>query len=121
MMQVKTLALAIGLAAGAGFTSFAEAAPLVPAPIEALGGRADVTSVAFGCGPGFTRGRFGRCRPIFGGYGYGRPRFYGGRHFYGGRRFYGGRGFGGGHRFGHRGFHGGRGFGGGYRGGRGHR
>ena len=35
-----------------------------------------VTPVAFGCGPGWTRGPYGGCHPM-GGYGYAAPRVYG--------------------------------------------
>ena len=39
-------------------------------------GLSGVTPVAFGCGPGRTRGPYGGCHPI-GGYGYGVPHVYG--------------------------------------------
>ncbi|MCJ2016087.1 MULTISPECIES: hypothetical protein [unclassified Methylobacterium] len=72
MMHVKRLAAAAAVIAGLGSAS-ALAAPLTPA---ALAGPAAVTTVAFGCGPGWAPGPYGRCRPI-----YRRPRFYGPRCF----------------------------------------
>jgi hypothetical protein len=50
----------------------ADAMPL-PALNDGLSG---VTQVAFGCGPGRTRGPYGGCHPI-GGYGVVGPRVYG--------------------------------------------
>ncbi|MEE7484942.1 hypothetical protein MOF7_06520 [Methylobacterium oryzae] len=40
-------------------------------------GPAAVSTVAFGCGPGWAPGPYGRCRPM-----YRRPRFYGPRCFF---------------------------------------
>ncbi|GJD34346.1 GCG_CRPN prefix-to-repeats domain-containing protein [Methylobacterium aerolatum] len=70
-------ALALG---GLGAITSAQAAPLQAGSATTLAGSAPVETVAFGCGPGWTRGPYGRCRP---GYGYGyRPRpFYGRRCF----------------------------------------
>jgi hypothetical protein len=45
-------------------------------------GLSGVTPVAFGCGPGRTRGPYGGCHPI-GGYGVGAPRVYGAYGAYG--------------------------------------
>ena len=97
MTHLKMLAAAATVVGGLGLAS-ANAAPLAPMAADTLTGTAHVTDVAYGCGPGFAPGRFGYCRPIFRGYGYGPRRFYGGG--YGGpRRFYGGGGYGGPRRF----------------------
>ena len=71
----------------------------------------EVTPVAMGCGPGWTRGRYGHCHPM-GGYGYGVavPRVYGAYGGYGyhpyGYHAYGYHGYGY-HPYGHRyGYHG---------------
>jgi hypothetical protein len=66
------------------------AAPAGAMPFPSLSDAPSVaTPVAFGCGPGWTRGPYGRCHPIGGpgygygyGYGYVGPRVYG----YGGVR-----------------------------------
>ena len=76
MMHVKMLAAAAAVIGGLGFAS-AGAAPLMPAPVDTLAGPASVTGVAYGCGPGWAPGPYGRCRPI-----YRRPRFYGPRCFF---------------------------------------
>lgn len=62
-------------------------------PFPALNdGLSGVTPVAFGCGPGWTRGPYGGCHPM-GGYGFVGPRVYGyGYHPY--ARAYGWRGYG---------------------------
>ncbi len=56
----------ISLAAAAGivvaFCAFE--AQAVPFPAAPVGAAPEVTKVAEGCGPGFFRGRFGRCRPM---------------------------------------------------------
>jgi hypothetical protein len=96
MMHVTRLAAAAALAGGSGLAS-AGAAPLGAAPRAPVGaglgaglgagpvagsgaGRvtapAAVETVAFGCGPGWAPGPYGRCRPI-----YGRPRVSGPRCF----------------------------------------
>ncbi|MCJ2054789.1 GCG_CRPN prefix-to-repeats domain-containing protein [Methylobacterium sp. J-070] len=72
MMHLKMLAAAAAIASGLGLASAASAAPLAQVAADAIGGTAHVTDVAFGCGPGFAPGPYGRCRPI-----YGKPRFYG--------------------------------------------
>ncbi len=56
---MKTI-LAAAVFAIAGFGA-AQAMPL--APLGATGG-AEVIQVAQGCGPGFARGPYGRCRPM---------------------------------------------------------
>lgn len=76
-MSRRTL---LGLAAaltlgGLGAVSTAQAAPLVAD--TALAGGAPIETVAQGCGPGWGRGAYGRCRP------FARP----GRGFYGRRCF----------------------------------
>jgi hypothetical protein len=90
-MTKSLIGLAAAVALGAlGGLSSAQAAPLQAGSATTLAGAAPVETVAFGCGPGFTRGPFGRCRPA---YGYGPRRFYGGRRCfirptpYGPRRF----------------------------------
>jgi len=46
------------------------AVPAVAIPVAPLSGSPTaVTQVAWGCGPGWTRGPYGRCHPM--GYGYG--------------------------------------------------
>jgi len=70
-------ALALG---GLGAVSTANAAPIGPGDAAGLAGGATVERIAMGCGPGFTRGPYGGCRP-FG------PRFYGGPRAYGPRCF----------------------------------
>ena len=88
-MRMSLLAAAVAtLALGA---TVADAAPLMP--LVASGAAPAVTLVAQGCGLGYSRGAYGRCRPnSFGfgvpgarrygygggyGYGYGRPYGYG--------------------------------------------
>jgi hypothetical protein len=66
MMHVKMFAATAAVIGGLGLVS-ASAAPLA----------ASVSTVAFGCGPGWAPGPYGRCRPI-----YRRPRFYGPRCFF---------------------------------------
>ncbi len=83
----------LGLAAaltlgGLGAVSTAQAAPLGVGLGTTLAGQAPIETVAQGCGPGWGRGAYGRCRP-FAGPGRG---FYGRRCFfrptpYGPRRF----------------------------------
>ncbi|WP_430910363.1 GCG_CRPN prefix-to-repeats domain-containing protein [Methylobacterium sp. sgz302541] len=62
-------ALALG---GLGAVSTANAAPIGPGDAAGLAGGATVERVAMGCGPGFGRDAWGRCRP------FARPRYYGG-------------------------------------------
>lgn len=71
MMHMKTLAAAATVASGLAFG--ASAAPLTPMAGDTINGAALIGNVAFGCGPGFAPGPFGRCRPIL------RRRFYGPR------------------------------------------
>ena len=51
-------------------------------------GLSGVTPVAMGCGPGWTRGPYGRCHPT-GGYGFAGPRVYGAYGYHPYARFYG--------------------------------
>lgn len=76
MMHVKMFAATAAVIGGLGLVS-ASAAPLAPAGAAAITGPASVSTVAFGCGPGWAPGTYGRCRPI-----YRRPRFYGPRCFF---------------------------------------
>jgi hypothetical protein len=71
MMRVKLLAM-VTLVGGLGFAAIANAAPFAPPSVGIVAGRdAQTTDVAYGCGPGFTRGPYGGCRPIYVGYRYG--------------------------------------------------
>jgi len=54
---VLVLAAAFGLAALS-----AQATPLPTAP---LGDDAAIVKIAYGCGPGWTRGPYGHCRPRY--------------------------------------------------------
>ena len=76
MMHVKMIAAAAAVVGGLGLAS-AGAAPLAPAGADTITGNAVVSTVAFGCGPGWAPGPYGRCRPM-----YRRPRFYGPRCFF---------------------------------------
>ncbi|WP_457106762.1 GCG_CRPN prefix-to-repeats domain-containing protein [Methylobacterium sp. P5_C11] len=76
MMHVKMYAAAAAVVGGLGLAS-ASAAPLAPAGADTITGPSAVSTVAFGCGPGWAPGPYGRCRPI-----YRRPRFYGPRCFF---------------------------------------
>ena len=49
------------LAAGAFMALASSAQAITPAP---LGAPSDVITVAGGCGPGWYRGAYGRCRPM---------------------------------------------------------
>ena len=75
-MNVKMLAVTAAVIGGLGLAS-AGAAPLTPAAADTLAGSTSVTTVAYGCGPGWAPGPYGRCRPIYRG-----PRFYGRRCFF---------------------------------------
>ena len=98
---MRATMLAAAVAAVLGFSSAASAAPLAPTPAGTILGNAEVTPVAYGCGPGFIPNRFGYCRPIYRPYGFYGPRrvygprfgFYGPRPFYGPRHFHGPRFF----------------------------
>ena len=58
----RTLSSATAFALLLSFATFdAQAFPLVPAPSGT--GAPDVTLVEAGCGPGWHRNEFGRCRP----------------------------------------------------------
>lgn len=93
-MQMKMLAMAAAIVGGVGLATAANAAPIAAPSASTLAGDAQVSNVAYGCGPGFAPGRFGYCRPIFRRYGYYGPRrFYGPRPVYGPPRFYGPRRF----------------------------
>jgi hypothetical protein len=59
----------------------ASAAPAGPGLAGLLAPEAPVTQAAQGCGPGFARGPYGGCRPIYGRRFYGPPRVYGRRCF----------------------------------------
>ncbi|MER2269333.1 GCG_CRPN prefix-to-repeats domain-containing protein [Methylobacterium oxalidis] len=73
-------ALALG---GLGAVSTARAAPLGVGTVDGLTGATPlVEQVAQGCGPGWGRGAYGRCRPFAG-----PGRVYGPRPFYGRRCF----------------------------------
>ncbi|HEX8412842.1 MAG TPA: hypothetical protein VF637_03030 [Sphingomicrobium sp.] len=93
MRHLKAWGAAALIAAAMGLGSAASAGPTSPAPAGVIAGEAAIETVALGCGPGFTRNRFGACRPIL------RPRFFGPRRFYGRPRFYGPRRFHGPRRF----------------------
>ncbi len=83
-MSLNARVAALAVACGVGFASAAHAAPLSPVPADTLAGSsAGATPIAFGCGPGWAPNRWGRCRPIYRGYGYGPRPFYGPRRFYG--------------------------------------
>ena len=93
---MKIIAAAFGAASLLVLASSGSNAQEIQAqPLGLATANVEVTTVAFGCGPGFFPNRFGVCRPRFvGGYGYGRPYGYGygyGRGYYGGgygyRRF----------------------------------
>ncbi|WP_132250051.1 GCG_CRPN prefix-to-repeats domain-containing protein [Methylobacterium segetis] len=79
-MPVLGAVLALG---GLGAVSSAQAAPLGVDTARGLAGTAPlVEQVAQGCGPGWGRGAYGRCRPFAGAGRYYRPRpFYGRRCF----------------------------------------
>jgi hypothetical protein len=64
-MRMKVLAMAAAVAGSMGLASAASAAPIAVPSADAVAGGAQVTTVAYGCGPGFAPGRFGYCRPIF--------------------------------------------------------
>jgi hypothetical protein len=54
---------ALGLALGLGLSSVAaQAMPFSAAPVVS---ESMATKVAYGCGPGMTRGPYGYCRPRF--------------------------------------------------------
>jgi len=54
------------------------AAPAGAMPFPSLSDAPSLaTPVAFGCGPGWTRGPYGHCHPMHYGYGYVGPRYYG--------------------------------------------
>ena len=76
MMHLKMLAAAAAVVGGLGLAS-ASAAPLAPVTADTIAGGAALSTVAYGCGPGWAPGPFGRCRPI-----YRRPGFYGPRCFF---------------------------------------
>jgi len=52
--------MAITFIAALGFAASAQAMPVAPAPSDGL-----ITKVAQGCGPGFARNAWGKCRPAF--------------------------------------------------------
>lgn len=102
MVKSAYLGLAAGLALlGSLAAGSVEAMPI--APRASLAAEAPVMVVRDGCGPGYFRTPYGRCRPAggFGERGYDRPRFFGGFGYdgprYGGRGYdrprYGGRGY----------------------------
>ena len=88
-MRMSLLAVAATAILGA---SMADAAPLMPLVPD--GAAPAVTLVAQGCGLGYSRGTYGRCRPNSFGFGVpgGRRYGYGGGYGYG--RPYGGYGYG---------------------------
>jgi hypothetical protein len=65
-IELKFAAAAAVLAAGLAGATVASAAPVGPVSSEALAGAAPITDVAQGCGPGYSRGPYGRCRPNYG-------------------------------------------------------
>ncbi len=77
-MQKTLIASALAL------LGLSAAVPAQAMPFPPLSdGQSGVTLVAFGCGPGWTRGPYGRCHPIH--YGvpvYGPPRVYVGPGYY---------------------------------------
>ena len=81
-MSVNSLVAALAVACGLGLAPAAHAAPLSPVPADTWAG-VTAQPVAFGCGPGWAPNRWGRCRPIYRGYGYGPRPFYGPRRVYG--------------------------------------
>lgn len=84
------MALAKIFAAAAVVVSLTGAAAAAPVGPSATGGADSlVTNVAQGCGPGWARGPYGGCRPIYGRRFYGGPRFYGPPRFYGRPHWYG--------------------------------
>ncbi len=93
MVERNFLGMAAGLALLGGLmTGGAQAMPIAPA--ASVSAEAPVTLVRDGCGPGFFRTPYGRCRPA-GGFrdgGYDRPRFFGGPGY--DRRRFGGPGYG---------------------------
>lgn len=80
LMRWKIVGLA-ALAFGGLAAAPASAAPAGPGLGGLLAPEAPVTQVAQGCGPGFARGPYGRCRPMYGRPYYGAPRVYGRRCF----------------------------------------
>lgn len=64
MKILAASALAIGL--GLFGLTAAQAMPLAPvAPAADQAGSGEIILVAQGCGPGFHRGPYGRCRPLY--------------------------------------------------------
>jgi len=60
ILAASVLALGLGLAA----VSVSQAMPIAPlAGEQAAGG--EIIQVAQGCGPGFHRGPYGACRPLY--------------------------------------------------------
>ncbi|WP_246775879.1 GCG_CRPN prefix-to-repeats domain-containing protein [Methylobacterium aquaticum] len=80
LMRWKIAGLA-ALAFGGLAAAPASAAPAGPGLAGLLAPDAPVTQVAQGCGPGFARGPWGRCRPMYGRRYFGPPRVYGRRCF----------------------------------------
>jgi len=56
LLAVSVLSLGLGLAA----VSASQAMPMAP-----VGPQAEIIKVAQGCGPGFHRGPYGACRPLY--------------------------------------------------------
>ncbi len=81
-MKTTILAAAAASALVFGGVGVASAMPGAGALPLAGASSAAVTDVAFGCGPGFRPGPYGRCRPIYGWGrpGWGRPGWRGGWH-----------------------------------------
>ena len=67
MKILATSALALGLGLFGLFGLSAQAAPLAPVipAVEQGASSGEIILVAQGCGPGFHRGPYGACRPIF--------------------------------------------------------
>ena len=57
LLAASVLALGLGLA-GVSASQAMPVAPIAPS-------QAEVTQVAQGCGPGFHRGPYGACRPLY--------------------------------------------------------
>ena len=59
MRNMAAVALAVGL--GLAMVS----AQAMPFSSTAVAGHSAIVKVAYGCGPGMTRGPYGHCRPTF--------------------------------------------------------
>ncbi|WP_455989377.1 GCG_CRPN prefix-to-repeats domain-containing protein [Methylorubrum extorquens] len=73
-MRLKALAVLAAIVGGTSFVTAAEAAPVPMAPAGAYDAGNVTTTVAMGCGRGWVRTPYGRCRPMFGPRRFGGPR-----------------------------------------------